>query len=361
MAVTRLSLSLFMGRASAADVWYNYSSTNAMNGCGMVCVNNGDFICLGTLPSADACAAACAAAPTCASYTYSPGTQHCWTRRDAQWLPEPSAGASSGCDAARVSAGSTPCGPPPPTPRTPNVTATIDTSVVLGRTHPLHPAVALDFWRPDDKTFGVKWGRSGAQNIDLTSPVLRAAARALAPAVLRLGGSPEDSLVFDADGSSCVPQSGGSGPYAPYFCSQVHPYTYECLTGARWSELLAFAADTGLQIALGLNGCFGRPSATASMDYSNAAAIFNATAADPHAADGFFGFELSNEVVPNTVSGAAWGRDAAALKAMARDAFAARGLPAPPMVGPDQSCCDAQKDVIAATPPGVISALTYHE
>ena len=276
-------------------------------------------------------------------------------------VPCPGAGVSSACDSARVQGGGSSCGPPPPPPRTTSVTATIDATLALGRTSALHPAVALDFWRSDDPTFGKKWGSSSALTIDLTSPVLRAAARALAPAVLRLGGSPEDSVVFDADGTSCTPQSGGDGPFAPYFCSQVHPYLYDCLTGARWQELLEFAADTGLKIALGLNGCLGRPSASASMNYSNSAALFAATAASPHAAEGFFGFELSNEVVPNTIAPAAWGRDAAALKELARAAFAAHGLPPPPMVGPDQSCCDAQADVMAATPPGVISALTYHE
>ena len=326
----------------------------------MTCQSSTDFVCLGTFGSVDGCASACEASPSCAAYTYSGGTQHCWTRRDAQWNPTHGAGASSACESSRARGGSAPCGPPPPPPHTTSVTATIDTSVTLGRTNALHPAVALDFWRSDDPTFGQKWGKSSALTIDLTSPVLRAAARALAPAVLRLGGSPEDSVVFDVDGS-CVPRSGGNGPYAPYYCSQVHPYTYDCLTKARWEELLEFAADTGLKIALGLNGCWGRPSANASMDYANAVALFNATAASPHARDGFFGWELTNEVVPNTITPSAWGRDAAALKELARVIFTAQGLPPPPLVGPDQSCCDAQEEVMAATPPGVISALTYHE
>ena len=355
----RLLTGLLLARTATAE-WYNYSATNAMNGCGMQCADSGEFHCLGTFPTPAQCAQACQASPACAAYTYSDGTRHCWTRRDAQWRPEAGAGASSACDSDRVQGG-TACGPPPPPPHTTSVTATIDASAALGRTSALHPAVALDFWRSDDPRFGQKWGRSSALTIDLASPVLRAAAKALAPAVLRLGGSPEDSVVFDANGTTCVPGSGGDGPYAPYYCSQVHSYTYDCLTGARWEELLAFAADTGLKIALGLNGCLGRPSATASMDYTNAAALFAATAASPHAVDGFYGFELSNEVVPDTVAPAAWGRDAGALKELARAAFAARGLPAPPMVGPDQTCCLAQEEVMAATPPGVISALTYHE
>jgi hypothetical protein len=353
-----LLLLLLLPHPSSA-LWYNFSSTNGTPSSGSLCKDSTDYLCLGSFPSLNQCALACMSLPSCASYTYSAGSQHCWTRRDAQWEPSPSsASVSSACDSERVQGGSAPCGPPPPPPNVTSISATIDTSVALGRTSALHPAVALDFWRSDDKTFGAKWGSSSALTIDLTSPVLRAAAKALAPAVLRLGGSPEDSVVFDPDGSSCTAGSGGDGPFAPYYCSQVRNYTYDCLTGARWQELLAFAADTGLKIALGLNGCYGRSSANASMDTSNAASLFSATAASPHAAEGFFGFELSNEVVPGTISPEAWGRDAAALKELARAAFAAQGLPAPPLVGPDQSCCDAQVDVMAATAPGVISALT---
>ena len=91
----------------------------------------------------------------------------------------------------------------------------------------MHPAVALDFWRASDPTFGEKWASSSALTIDLTSPALLAAAGALAPAVLRLGGSPEDSLTYDDGSGTCVPQSGGAGPFAPYYCSQVRPYVYD--------------------------------------------------------------------------------------------------------------------------------------
>jgi len=238
-------------------------------------------------------------------------------------------------------------------------------AAAIARTHALHPAVALDFWRRDDARFGEKWGNSSALTIDLSSPALRAAATALAgaptPTLLRLGGSPEDSLVFDSPPGSCVPQSGGEGPFPGYYCSQVKPYTYDCLTLDRWTALLDFAAATGLKIAFGLNGCFGRASADAPMDYTNAEAFIRATASLPSAKAAFHGFELSNEVVPNTVSPKAWSADAAHLKAFAATAFAAAGLPPPPMVGPDQGCCAAQAGVVAAAPPGTIDALTYHE
>ena len=64
----------------------------------------------------------------------------------------------------------------------------------------------------------------------------------------------------------------------------MSPYSYDCLTRSRWDALLEFAASTGLKIAFGLNGCYGRPGKNASMDYTNAEALFAATAASPHVA-----------------------------------------------------------------------------
>ena len=159
-----------------------------------------------------------------------------------------------------------------------------------------------------------------------------------------------------------MPNSGGDGPApAGYYCSQVHPYSYDCLTTDRWSALLEFAADTGLLIALGLNGCFGRMSADTPMDFSNAKKLFAATAASPYASRALWGFELTNEVVPNTISAAAWGRDIAVIKSLAAAAFAAEGLPPPPVVGPDQGGSAAITDVAQATAHGVLAAYTYHQ
>ena len=76
---------------------------------------------------------------------------------------------------------------------------------------------------------------------------------ALSPGLIRLGGSPEDSVIYDADGT-CVPMSGGRGPAQDYYCSQVAPYSYDCLTPQRWADLLEFADATGMKIVLGLNG-----------------------------------------------------------------------------------------------------------
>ncbi len=132
------------------------------------------------------------------------------------------------------------------------------------------------------------------------------------------------------------------------------------MTRERWEALLEFADATGLKILFGLNGCYGRPSKDEPMNRSNAEALFAATATSQYASS-LWGFELSNEVVPGTISPAAWSADAAALKASATTIFSTSGLSPPPMVGPDQSCCSAQQGVIETIQPGVLTALTYHE
>jgi hypothetical protein len=137
------------------------------------------------------------------------------------WATITADGDVAGCNNASVAGCSSPS-PPTPVPTTSNLTITLSSAAPVSKTHALHPALALDFWRSDDPRFGVKWGNSSAITIDLTDPVLRAAASALAPAILRLGGSPDDSVIFDTDGT-CVPQSGGDGPFPGYYCSQVHP------------------------------------------------------------------------------------------------------------------------------------------
>jgi hypothetical protein len=107
-------------------------------------------------------------------------------------------------------------------------------------------------------------------------------------------------------------------------------------------------------------GCYGRTSPSSPMDLSNVKALLTATAASPHAG-ALWGYELSNEVVPNTIAPAAWAADAVAIKKMATAIFGAAGLPPPKLAGPDQGGCTALGSVAALVPPGTLDALTYHE
>jgi len=334
-----------------SSTWLSLPLTNLVNGCGMTCNKNGPFVCLGVLNYND-CFHACTNLGNCTLFTWSEATSNCWTRTDNIWDEEGDSGANSAC-----LVGSNPkCAPPLPPYNGTNITFSINTVSPIITTHPLSPAVTLDFWRHDDPTFGIKWGNSSAISIDVTNPLLRNLTSLLGPGLLRLGGSPEDSLVYDTDGT-CVPGSGGNGP-APngYYCSQVHPYEYDCLTPQRWQDLLNFAQSTGMKIAMGLNGCYGRMSSNTSMDFSNVQALLKDTASSQYI-EGFWGLELSNEVVPNTISPYIWGQDATTIHTMAKSIFGYNV----PIVGPDQGGSSPIAEVAKTTAPGTLAAFTYHQ
>lgn len=344
--------------ATASSSWVYVAGENAVDGCGMACGGSDPrFRCLGTFKSPQGlqeCEVACNKTASCAIVTYSTATGNCWERLDGVWDLTASTGTTSGCDTSRVPA----CNPPPPYSDL-NVTVSVGAPAGVPM-HPLGPAFALDFWLSTDPTYGEKWGSSGVLTIDLDSPMLNMYSSALAPAILRLGGSPEDSIVFDADGT-CSP-GGGDGPFPGYYCSQVRPYTYGCLTPARWEAILAFADRVGFKIAFGFNGCYGRSGPDAPMDYSNARAIMEATAASAHAGALAY-WELSNEVVPQTIHATSYVADLRVLRNMSEEIFSTRGLAPPGLVGPDQADGIAVNEVVDAlhNETGVLSAITYHQ
>ena len=305
------------------------------------------FLCLGLFPSSSsACVDACVGDFACTQVTWASDDGRCFTRTDGQWQLVPG-GTVAACDNATVPG----CIPPPPRNNT-RLTAVVGAAPAGVTTHALSPAVTLDGW---NGTLFPKWGSGSYLALDLDSPRLLALAAALSPGILRLGGSPEDSILFDDDGS-CVAGSGGDGP-APdgYYCSQVRPYVYGCLTRARWFALLAFAARTNLSIVLGLNGCTGRMSADGAMDVGNVRALLEATAASPHAA-ALHGLELSNEVFVNSITPRAWGEDAARITALAQQLLGRRLA----FAGPDDASPAHLALALNSTPAGTLSALTYH-
>ena len=104
--------------------------------------------------------------------------------------------------------------------------------------------------------------------IDLTSPNLRAAVAALAPATLRVGGSEGDKIVYDVAGDHCGPQSGAPQPVDPAFC----------LSMERWRELVGFAAETGVSIVFGLNAMTFRANVSSPLVLRNIDALLEYTA-----------------------------------------------------------------------------------
>jgi hypothetical protein len=208
-----------------------------------------------------------------------------------------------------------------PAPRT----VLLDTSGrVIARTSDAFVGVGLDLWKSSDPTYGEKWGNNSALHIQL-SDRLQKLVTALAPAVIRIGGSPQDSLVYEAISGSCSspPPSSSLGsahltaaapeatPEENYYCSQVRPANYDCLTNERWQDIGAFASATGSRLVFGLNGCLGRASRDAPIDLAGLRTFFVETRRRRILP---WGFELGNEL-----NGGYSGSQGVAPRQLARD------------------------------------------
>jgi len=101
-------------------------------------------------------------------------------------------------------------------------------------------------------------------SLDLQNPALIKLATALAPANLRIGGSPEDTAEYTG-----FPGTGS--------CSDTAKEKHTCLTPARWEEIIEFASKCGLRILFGLNLMYGREN-NGDWDPSNMEALVKYTA-----------------------------------------------------------------------------------
>ena len=153
----------------------------------------------------------------------------------------------------------------------------------------------LDWWPTDKCDYGrCPWGGGSMLTADLDDPLLLAAARRLAPFLLRLGGSLSDSIVYEED-DGCAPRpppelsedppdpgvdgglsdGGGGGvdggrsarrrclstcgPEAMIKDERVRVgFRGGCLSRARWSELVSFCERAGCEIILSVNALRGR-------------------------------------------------------------------------------------------------------
>lgn len=138
-------------------------------------------------------------------------------------------------------------------------------------------------------TQGAVWGKNASiLEADLSNPALVGVARALAPGVLRLGGSEAGHNVTYtnfSDGSTCPDEEG-------------QPY-YFCLSRQRWDEIMNFSKATGARLMLDLNLVGPVHSDDWSVSLRQIDALFEHTsAAMPARADaggGVWAFELGNE------------------------------------------------------------------
>ena len=129
--------------------------------------------------------------------------------------------------------------------------------------------------------------------MDLKNKNLNALAKALSPAYLRIGGSAEDSTVYNISGA-CL----NIKPFK-YSCSQIPIPNYACLEVDRWKEIIKFINDNNLKLIFGLNACYERPSRHETMNWDNVIGLFKTTLDKNIIKDdisNIYAFEFGNEI-----------------------------------------------------------------
>ncbi|KAK7249619.1 hypothetical protein SO694_00004154 [Aureococcus anophagefferens] len=206
------------------------------------------------------------------------------------------------------------------------------------------------------------WVNASILNVDLANPALRGAAKALAPFILRIGGSLADQVVYEAscEGEGFVENASAYPSFA---------YSGGCVEFSRVHAALDFCADVGCDVAFGLNFLAGRAPAPGTRerwrgawDPSNAVALLRelrGRGVTPYA------FELGNEV--DATAGIAAKLNASETTAgfleLRRAVDALWGDGARPLLfGPDASGFDNDvfMPALLAEDDAPLDALTYH-
>jgi hypothetical protein len=217
--------------------------------------------------------------------------------------------------------------------------------------------------------------------LDLTNPDLNTLAAALNGSMLRMGGSPVDFLVYEVSPDACsaanLNLTQKTWPTG-YFCPIWKQAPGQCLTMARWQQLLEFAGRNGLHAVFDLNACWNRSSASAEVTWTQIDGLLRYTAAAPWAQSGVLaGFEFGNEVYDN-VAPARYAADINHIYGLIQQYWpSAEGRPV--LMGPDDSmilryrwsytgdcliCCLCSANdwntMLGGLQPGALHAVTVH-
>eukprot|EP01084_Bolivina_argentea_P064786 118106_1 len=111
-----------------------------------------------------------------------------------------------------------------------------------------------------------EWAGAGILDVDLSNPDLIAYAKELSPALLRIGGSAEDEIIYNTTKGECLQYE--NGHKGPPLCGSGtdnnHPNLGKkylaCLNMSRWQQINEFVVKTNLTFLYGLNACYGRSS-----------------------------------------------------------------------------------------------------
>eukprot|EP01043_Picozoa_sp_COSAG02_P058889 COSAG02_NODE_7407_length_3031_cov_1.984311_1_plen_446_part_00 len=136
------------------------------------------------------------------------------------------------------------------------------------------------------------WNHSSVNfGLDLEDPHMIAAAKALAPGRLRIGGSQGDCICYDIPAGSCAAEiqrhpraSGSYGCNSPAFV----------LNMTRWQQIVEWCEATGIQLVFGLNGDT-RDGYSSPLDWKRNNTENFVKHVAQHNAKHIYGFEVGNE------------------------------------------------------------------
>ncbi|XP_024541545.1 heparanase-like protein 3 isoform X3 [Selaginella moellendorffii] len=133
-------------------------------------------------------------------------------------------------------------------------TLALDASIPVATVDEHFVCATIDWWPQGKCNYGsCSWFHSSILNLDLTNRLLAEAVTALAPLLIRLGGSLEDQIFYDV-GSSATTTT------CKTFTTQNHRFGFStgCLNMSRWQQLNEFFQRTGSLVAFGLNALHGK-------------------------------------------------------------------------------------------------------
>jgi heparanase 1 len=198
------------------------------------------------------------------------------------------------------------------------------------------------------------WNHSSVNfGLDLSAPALVAAAKALAPGRLRIGGSQGDCICYDIPAGSCAKVMNASGTSAGSCDSKAF-----ILNMTRWQQIVDFARDTGVELVFGLNGATRRDGGTPlDWEVKNTRAFVEYVSS--HNAKQIYGFELGNEKC-GKIDPTVYANDIRELDKIV-DAHWMAGQTKPLVIGPD--CNPISGDWVTQflrNASDVLNVYTYH-
>ncbi|KAB1204652.1 Heparanase-like protein 3 [Morella rubra] len=236
----------------------------------------------------------------------------------------------------------------------------INGSSSIGRIDDDFICATMDWWPPEKCDYGTcSWGRASMLNLDLSNIILLNAVKAFSPLKIRLGGTLEDRVVYETQGSGqqCSPFVKNN--------SEFLGFSQGCLPMSRWDELNVFFKKAGAAVVFGLNELSGKTinsqgASVGAWNSSNAEALIRYTVNKGYTIHGWeLGNELSGNGIGAGITADQYASDINALQNMVDNIYA--GFEVKPLVIAPGGFFDANwfTEFIRKTP-GSLQVVTHH-